>query len=192
MKETLAVVAGLLALAGNIPYMVDVVRGRAKPHPYTWFVGSVVSGIIFFGQLASGAGVGVIPTAASELCTMGIFLLSLRYGFKEITRTDGVFLTLAILCIFPWLLLRDPTLSVVMAVTIDLIAFGPALRKTWQHPQTETPILYGSNVLRHLLALGSLQAYNIATMLHSLAMITTNSIMTAVILLKQRGKKRPL
>ena len=185
MKETLAVVAALIAVAGNLPYLWDILKGRVKPHPYTWLVWTLVSGIIFFGQVAKGAGIGALPTAASEVFTLIIFLFSLKYGFKGITKTDTAFLALALVGIVPWILTNDPTLSVIIAVGIDLIAFAPTLRKTWRYPATETPILYGSNVLRHTLALFSLQAYNIATTLHSIAMITVNTLMTLLILARK-------
>ncbi len=178
--------AALLAIAGNLPYLWDILKGRVKPHPYTWLVWSIVSCIIFFGQVAKGAGIGALPTAASEIFTIIIFLFSLKYGFKGITKTDTIFLVVALAGIVPWILTNDPTLSVVIAVSIDLIAFGPTLRKTWKQPSTETPILYGSNVLRHMLALFSLQTYNIATTLHSIAMIITNTAMTAIILLRKK------
>ena len=64
MKETLAVVAAILAIAGNLPYLWDILKGRVQPHPYTWLVWTIVSGIIFFGQVAKGAGIGALPTAA--------------------------------------------------------------------------------------------------------------------------------
>ncbi len=188
MKETFAITAALFAVAGNLPYLWEIIKGRVKPHPYSWLVWSVISGIIFFGQVQKGAGVGAIPTAASELFTIIIFLFSLKYGFKHITKTDTVFLALALAGVIPWILTKDPTFSVVVAVAIDLVAFAPTLRKTWQYPKTEMPVLYGANVLRHILALCSLQSYNIATMLHSLAMLVTNSIMVGILLM--RGKKK--
>lgn len=114
-----------------------------------------------------------------------IFLLSLKYGFKQITRTDTFFLLLALGGIVPWILTNDPTVSVVIAVSIDVIAFIPTLRKIWAAPETETPILFSMNVVRHILALFSMQAYNIATTLHSIAMITTNSLMTLLIITRQ-------
>lgn len=93
------------------------------------------------------------------------------------------FLIIALLGIIPWVITKDPTISVVIAVSIDFIGFMPTLRKTWQHPETETPLLYSMNVVRHILMLFSLQAYNIATTLHSIVMIVTNSIMTAFIMI---------
>lgn len=186
-KEIFAGLAAVLAIIGNIPYIADILRGRVKPHAYTWFVWTIVSGIIFFGQHAKGAGIGALPTAASEIFTLIIFLLSLKFGFKRITKTDTFFLLLALGGVIPWMFTSDPTVSVIVAVGIDLVAFIPTLRKTWLEPKTETPVLFASNVIRHILALFSLQAYNIATTLHSIAMILTNSLMTIFLL---RGKNK--
>lgn len=184
MKEVFAVIAALLAVAGNLPYLWDIIKGRIQPHPYTWFVWSVVSCIIFFGQLTKGAGIGALPTAASEIFTLGIFILSLRYGFKGVRTTDTIFLVVALIGVALWVYTKDPTSSVVIAVGIDVLAFVPTLRKTWHAPDSETPILYGSNVVRHILALLSLQTYNIATMLHSAVMLVTNTLMTVIIVFR--------
>lgn len=190
IKIILVVIASLLAIVGNIHYLRDVIKGRVKPHPYTWFVWTIVSCVVFFGQVAKGAGVGAIPTAFSEVFTIIIFLYSLKYGFKNPPRRDKYFLALALLGLIPWFITKDPTISVIIVVLIDLIAFVPTLQKTYFHSQSETPVLYGSNVLRHSLTLSTLGAYNIATMLHSISMIITNSIM--VIFIKTRKEKKVL
>lgn len=181
MKETFAAIAAVLAIIGNIPYIVDIFKGRVQPHAYTWFVWTLVTSIVFFGQLAKGAGIGALPTAASGIFTLLIFLLSLKNGFKHIAGIDTLFLVLALAGIVPWIVTNDPTISVVIAVAIDLTAFIPTLRKTWLDPSTESPLLYGSNVLRHILALLSMQTYNVATTLHSIAMLATNTAMTVLL-----------
>lgn len=178
--------AALLAIAGNLPYVWDILRGRVKPHPFTWLVGSIVSGTVFFGILAKGAGVGALPVAVAEIFTIIIFILSLKYGFKGITSSDKIFLVIALLGLVPWFVTSDPTLSIVIAVGIDLASFAPTFRKTWKYPSTEIPVLYGSNVLRHMCMLFSLQTYNVATTLHSVAMILINFAMVCVILLRRR------
>ena len=185
MKETIAIIAAIIAIFGNVPYLRDVIRKRVQPHPYTWLVWTIVSGVTFFGALQKGAGVGAIPTGAAEIFTVIIFFFSLQYGFKQIKRIDTYFLIIALLGLIPWALTKDPTISVIIVVSIDLVAFIPTLRKTWQHPKSETPMLFSMNVVRHILTLFSLQAYNIATTLHSISMIIINSIMTSMILFKK-------
>jgi hypothetical protein len=185
MKLSIALIAALFAIIGNVPYLIDIIKKRVQPHPYTWLVWSIVSCIVFFGQLARGAGVGAIGTGASEIFTIIIFLFSLQYGFKKIRKIDTLFLIIALLGLIPWLLTRDPTISVIIAVSIDLCAFVPTVRKTWLDAKTETPVLYGMNVLRHILMLFSLQAYNVATTLHSIVMIVMNTAMTSIIVFKK-------
>jgi hypothetical protein len=186
MKDVLAIIAATIAIGGNIPYLRDVITKRVTPHPYTWLVWTIVSAITFFGQLEKGAGIGALPAGVAEIFTISIFLFSLQYGFKYVVRTDKYFLAAALLGLIPWIVSDDPTISVIIAVSIDLIAFVPTIRKTWNKPATETPVLYSANVIRHVLTLFSLQSYNIATTLHSIAMIVTNSIMSAIILLKKK------
>jgi hypothetical protein len=188
MKELLAIIAAIITIGGNIPYIRDAFRKRVKPHPYTWLVWTIVTGSTFFGQLEKGAGVGVLPTGVSGLFTLTIFVFSLRYGFKYIVRTDTIFLVVALLGLIPWFITDDPTISVIIAVSIDVVAFIPTIRKTWRHPKTETPVLYSANVIKHILTLFSLQTYNITTTLHSIAMIITNSIMSGTILLKKNPR----
>ena len=75
-KEYIALIAAILAIIGNVPYLIDILKRRVIPHPYTWLIWTIVSGVTFFGQVAAGAGVGAIPTAASEIFTVIIFLFS--------------------------------------------------------------------------------------------------------------------
>jgi hypothetical protein len=112
--------------------------------------------------------------------------LSFRYGFRGITRLDTALLVLAILAIAPWLLTDDPTLSVVLAVGIDLLAFMPTLRKTWARPRSEPWLIYAINLLRHGSALLALEAYSLVTALHSVAMFAINSVMLALTLRPER------
>ncbi len=182
----------MLALIGGIPYLREVFKGKIKPHPYTWLVGTVVSAITFFGMLVKGAGIGALPTAVAEMFTIIIFFASLKYGFKEIPKTDSIFLGLALIGIIPWLLTNDPTLSIIIAVCIDVISFIPTIRKTWKYPASESPTIYFMNAARHALTIYALQAYNIATTLHSIAMIVINTIMTLLIVRKQRNSKKAL
>jgi hypothetical protein len=194
MKEILAIVAAIMAFVGNISYLRDVFRGNVIPHPYTWFVWSIVSMTTFFGGLAKGAGIGALPTGIAEGFTIIIFIYSLKYVFQgkagHIRKIDNYFLLICIVGLVPWAITKDPTLSVVIVVIVDVIAFIPTLRKTWKNPKTEKPLLYQMNVSRHILTLFSLEAYNIATTFHSITMILTNSIMTLFIKRKDKQKTK--
>lgn len=180
-----ALLAVILALVGNIPYLRSIIRGQVQPHPYTWMIWSIVSMVTFFGAVQRGAGIGALPTGIAELFTIIIFFYSLRYGWRSIRPIDHIFLGIALLGIIPWIITRDPTISVITVVSIDLVAFISTLRKAYTDPTTEHPGLYMSNVGRHILTLISLRTYNIATTLHSIVMIITNTMMSYFIIRKK-------
>jgi hypothetical protein len=185
MQIALVTIASLLALLGNIPYLKSVWKGQVEPHAFTWFIWSIVSLVTFFGAVQKGGGLGTVPIFVSEIFTVIIFLFSLKNGFKHIHKTDVFFLIIALLGLVPWYFTSDPTISVIVVVCIDIVAFMPTIRKTFLHPNSENYLLYLTNVLRHGLILSSLDAYNIATTLHSVAMIIVNTCMTLIITTKK-------
>lgn len=195
MKEILALIASILAIVGNISYIKDIYKGRVHPHPYTWFIWSIVSLVTFFGVYEKGGGIGVLPIGVSESFTIIIFLFSLKHLFGKqewhFRTVDHYFSATALLGLIPWYLTKDPTISVIVVVMIDVIAFIPTLEKTWNHPKTEQPLLYETNATRHVLTLLALRSYNVATMFHSVAMILTNTLMAVFIKkLAGNGKHR--
>lgn len=190
MKDVCAYAASALAVIGYAPYLYKSITKKVSPHPYTWFVWSIISAITLSGQLAKGAGIGALPTAAAEVLTIAIFFASLRNGFRYIRKSDTYFLIAALIGLIPWLIFDDPTISVIVAVTVDVIAFTPTFRKSWEHPATESKKMFFTNVVRHVFTLLSLKTYNVATMLHSIAMIITNSLTTVILIIAEHRKKK--
>ena len=185
LKLVFALIGAVLALIGNIPYLRDTLKGKIHPHPYTWFVWSIDSLVTFFGQMQKGGGYALIATGCAEVFTILIFVASLKNGFTHVRKIDKVFLVAALLGLIPWLVAKDPTISVITVVIIDVIAFIPTLRKAWNYPKSEDGILYAMNVTRHILVMLSLGQYNIATTLHSIAMLITNTTMLGILRTRQ-------
>lgn len=185
IKVLIVVIASILAIIGNASYLRDVVKGTIQPHPYTWFIWSIVSATTLLGGIVKGLGIGAIPIGIAEGFTIIIFLFSLKNLFTghmdHIKQSDHYFLIAALLGLIPWVITKDPTLSIITVVIIDVIAFVPTLKKAYHNPSTEKPALYNMNVARHAMILVSLGSYNIATMLHSVVMICTNSYMAYLI-----------
>lgn len=187
-EQILVISAVLLAIIGNVPYLYNVLTKKIKPHPYTWFIWSIVSMVALFAQIQKGGGLAIIPTAAAEIFTIIIFILSIKYGFKDIDKKDNIFLAIALLGLIPWAITKDPTISVIVVVCIDLVAFIPTLTKTYRHPESESSILFIANVLRHVITLYLVEKFNIATTLHSFTMIVTNTLMVIFIHRRNRNK----
>lgn len=59
MKEIVGTIAVVLTFVGYVPYIRDTLKGKTKPHVYTWFVWGLVTLAAFALQMSAHAGGGV-------------------------------------------------------------------------------------------------------------------------------------
>lgn len=189
-KEILGYVTILLAAGVYLAYYYTILKGDSKPHLYTYLIGGLVSLIVFFGAFTSGAGAGVWNVGVSALFVFGVVLLSLKYGTKDITRFDAITAILALLAIIPWILTKDPTISVVLAALIDSLSIIPTMRKTWNDPYSEPWTLWGINCFKHLIAIAAVSSLSVATVIYPIAMVVMNGTLALGIIYRRTHLKR--
>ena len=117
-----------------------------------------------------------------------IFLLSFKYGTKDIKPIDKVFLIAALVSIIPWLVLKDPLWSVIIAVAIDMCGYFPTMRKTWKAPNSEVFSAWAIGCVKALIAIIALSNFNITTVLFPAEYLIMNSIVAYIIV--SRGKRK--
>ena len=187
LQEIIGAITVLMAVALHIPYLIHSIQGKIKPHPVTWILWTFLTFVIFFAQFLDGAGPGSWGTGVVALICLGIAISSLKNGLSHIKKLD-IWLFFIGLCSIPlWLITNDPTLSVVLVTTIDLIAIIPTFRKSWINPYDEPLYLYSLNVLRHGLSLFAIVNITIATVLFPCTIMLAN-LSLSVFLLWRRFK----
>lgn len=189
MKETIGLIAVALGIIGAIPYIIDIFKGKTKPHLFSNIIWAVVTTLAFFGQTAGGAGPGAWTTGVMAIITIAIMFLSINYGTKDITRSDIFFLVIGLLAIIPWWLTDDPTISVVIATIIDVCGFFPSIRKTIRDPRSETTSTWILNLIRHGISLFALTKVTTVTYIYPLALFLMNIIMVYIIVYGRRKLK---
>jgi hypothetical protein len=133
-----------------------------------------------------GAGVGGWITLVVTAVCVFIFFLSLKYGEKHITILDIVFLVLALLSLFLWLVVHQPLLSVILVVLTDVLGFGPTVRKSWNKPHSETLFTWQIAAGRHALGILALEQFNIFTLLYPVAWTAANLQFFIIIVIRRR------
>ena len=191
MKEAIGIIAVALGIIGAIPYIRHIFRGKTKPHLFSNIIWAVVTTLAFFGQTAGGAGPGAWTTGVMAIITTVFMVLSIKYGTKDITKTDVFFLVIGLLAIIPWWLTDDPTISVVIATIIDVCGFSPTIRKTINDPGSETLSSWVLNCIRHGLSLFALTQFTTVTYIYPLALFLMN-IITVYIIVRGNNKLKHL
>lgn len=191
MKQTIGIIAVILTFVGYVPYIRDTIKGKTKPHVYTWFIWGFVTLIAYFLQIAAHAGPGSFVTLAAALVCLFIFLLGLtKKGDKNLTKSDTVFFLLALLALCIWLFAKQPVISVILLSTIDMLGFVPTIRKSWKKPYEETLFSYEMNTFRFVLALIALEQYTIVTMLYPLTWVVANGLFSIYLIIRRKQLSR--
>lgn len=159
MKESIGAIAVFLTFAAYAPYFRDILKGKTRPHIYSWSLWGLLTILLVALQIKGGAGPATWITAAAGLLCLGVVILGMKNGKKDITRSDTVVATLSLIAIAFWLVADQPIISIILVMVADGLAFIPTIRKSWHQPHSETLSLYVTNALRFILALAAVETY---------------------------------
>lgn len=192
IKLVFAILAGLVIIIGAyLPYFRDMLRGTTKPHAYTWLIWSITQSTAVAGLFYGNGGWGAFALLIGTIFAFIVFLLSFKYGTKNITKGDTIILIAALLAIIVWWQLNNPLLSVLMVSIIDFLGYLPSFRKTFAEPWTETPISWAVFSITNILTVFALTQYNFLTLAYLITMTGANIILLAICLLRRRVISRP-
>ncbi|MES9823595.1 MAG: hypothetical protein ABW127_04115 [Candidatus Thiodiazotropha endolucinida] len=187
VKELISGLAVAVTFIAFLPYIHSILTGRTKPHVFSWVIWGSTTFIVFLAQLEDGGGAGAWPIGISGLITLYIALLAYRKKADiTITNLDWAFFTAAMASMPIWYFTSDPTWAVILLTTIDVIGFGPTIRKAFAHPYDEDLKFFALFALRNLLVVIALERYTIATMLFPAVIATVCLFFIVLIVYKRR------
>lgn len=186
IKLFLGLLSTVVAVGCFLPYIRDILRGTTQPHMYSWLVWSLLQTVGVIAAFQAGAGYGAWALSAGTFFCITIFILSFKYGTKNISRYDALCLVGALGAFALYFGLADALLAVIVVALIDFIGFIPTMRKAYEEPQSETPSLFGLSAASNLLSILAIQQYSIVAVLYVASLFVTNSICFAIIVLRKR------
>ena len=164
IKIVASAIATIIALVAYVPYLIDMFKGKNKPHLYTWISIFLVTAIVAYIQLIGGAGVGAIPIILGVGVDAIILFYCFRFGTKDVVFMDKVCLAITILGIIFYLLIKSrPVVSLAIVTVAEIISFIPTFRKTRNDPYSESLPSYYLVMFKLGLILVALQKYDLLT-----------------------------
>jgi len=189
MKNIIGIVAVILTFVGYIPYIRDTIKGKTKPHIYSWFIWAFITFIIFALQILGHAGAGAFTTLAAALLCLTIFILGLKNGHKDITKFDTVTFIISLIAIGIWIFAKQPVVSNILIITINTLANLPTIRKSWNKPHSETLFTWEMGAVRNFLGLLALANYSLLTWLYPVTNLLINIIESSLLIVRRRQIK---
>ncbi len=186
LKLLFGIIATILAIVCFLPYLRDIVAKKTTPHIYSWLVWSILQTVGVIAIFQGGGQFGSLGLAVGLLFCISIFLLSFKYGTKNITKFDTLCLIGSMIAIVIWLIQRDHTLSVILITIIDFVAFLPTYRKGYAEPRSETSTTYLLSAISNVFALLALAQYSLTTSLYIVSLVASNSGIVLILLIRRK------
>ena len=186
-KELLSAVAITLTLIAFLPYIRSILSDEIKPHVFSWVIWGTTTFIVFLAQLEDHGGVGAWPIGVSGVITIFIALLAyVKRADIAITRIDWLFFILAISSLPLWYFTADPLLAVVVLTVVDVLGFGPTVRKAYADPFSESLLFFSLFAARNLIVILALENYSITTVLFPAVIAAACLLLIAMIVYRRR------
>jgi len=184
-KQIFNGIAFLISISAYIPYIIDTLKGKTRPHVFSWFIWSVMAGIGFFGQLVGGAGIGSFLLGFTTVMCFLIALLSIKRGTKDIQFVDWISAVGSVVALIVWLFMKTPYVSLIIITISDFLATFPTIRKSYKNPYQETEIFYLLNVIKFAFSIMSLEKYSLITTLYPAYLLSINGVVFLFIFIRK-------
>lgn len=184
MKEIFGIAALTLSLGANIPYVIETVKGRVKPERISWLLWTLLGLTYYFSALFAD---GATLFTFGELIGPGlIFVLALKFGVGGKSRFDIVSLSVALMAFALLFIVEGVLLGLILALIVDGIGAMLTIRKLLIDPSTESKWFWGIGAVSGLLAIASLDNYDVETMLFPIYVV----ILSSFIFIKAKSSKQ--
>jgi hypothetical protein len=167
IKVILGFCSVIPAAIGYVPYVYNILKGKTKPHAYSWLVWSAIALVGFIIQVRGQGGPGSWLLGVATASTFSIFVLSLFYGHKDIHIADKISLAFATLAFVFLIGIDQPLTAAILITIIEAVgAFFPTFRKSYNKPFEETALAYFTYAISIGLSLLALEHYTLASILY--------------------------
>jgi hypothetical protein len=187
--ETIGIIAGILAIGGYIPYIYSILAGKTRPNRATWFIWTIVGGLLAFSYIAEGDQNSIWLPLGYFLGPLMVAILSLRYGYAEWTRLDTFCIIAAAISIVPWILSDNATMTLLINLAIDSTGAIPTLVKTYREPETEDLTAWMIFFIANTLQLFAISMWNLAALYPVYLFLLAGSIVLFICKGKLANKK---
>lgn len=171
----------ILGTISYVLYIADVVRGKTKPHAFSWLVWGLLGLTVWLIQVAEQSGPGAWVFAYSAIASTLIFLLALKYGERNIVFIDWIFLAGALTAYVLWLLTDRALPSIILLSLIDAIGYLPTFRKSYHKPFEETASMYWLSMIKNIFTILALNNLSLVTVLYSASLLFMNTTFTSML-----------
>jgi hypothetical protein len=190
----LGLLAGIIGIAGYIPYIRDILKGTTqpddilkgttKPDKASWLIWTLEYAALFAAQLSAGAKDSLWLIGLQLVGVIVICGLSFTYGTGKFDRQSVLILAAVCASLLVWYFSRSASLTILLLITVEAVGVALTARKVYRQPGSETLIMWALIAVAGVLGVAAvglraewiLYVYPVALVLMGLSVIAASRL----------------
>jgi len=185
-REILWIISVVIWIYAYYPYIRDVLKGITKPHIYSWIIFVIMDTIAFLIQIGDNAGPWSWGTFITWFMWIIVVFLAFKRWEKQITLSDTIAFSMALITIALYILLENPIYSLYSVLLISLLAAYPTFRKSYNKPFEETLSIYTIAWVRSFLSILATINISLLTIWLPTFVIFINIFFVSMVMLRRK------
>ena len=187
--EFFGITASVLATCAFIPYFYSIFKGETHPHLYSWIIWSLIQGTGAWIMLAEGAAWGAAALLITAFFCVCVCLLCFWYRTRTITRLDTACLVGALAAFALYAIVKEPYMSLSLAIFIDLVGFIPTFRKAIEEHESEVVTTWALFAISNVFSLAALHEITFLTAAYLIVLLICETFLAGTLLVIKMRKK---
>jgi len=188
VKDTLSVIAGLLFVAGFVPYIRAILRKETKPAKASWIIWASLDTITIAGMYAKESVNGQILGAIAGAWV--IVALALKFGTPGWTKIDKFCLGGAVLGIALWQVFSNPVLGIMTSLSVVFLGSIPTFTSAWKDPSRENKLAWTIFWISCVCAVIAIPQWTMADAAQPLTFFAIETIMMYILFIRPRSQAK--
>jgi hypothetical protein len=144
LDERFIYLGAVLSFYGGLSYLIDTLKGKAKPNRVSWFFWALAPLIAFAAELEKGVGLQSLMTFMVGFNPLIIFIASFfnKESYWKLSKIDYSYGVLSFFAIIIWQITGEGNLAILFAILADILASIPTIIKSYHQPETENGSIF--------------------------------------------------
>lgn len=192
LKPVLSTLAMGLTFIAFVPYFRSILAGTTRPHVFSWVIWGTNTSVAFVATLSAGGGAGAWAVGFSAAITLVVAAMAwARRADVHITHSDWLFFLAGLAAIPLWLVASDPLWAIALVTAVELLGFGPTMRKSWHQPWSEPVSFLAILIVRNALVIAALEQRTLTTVLFPAAMAGACVLLMGILVVRRQSSPPP-
>jgi len=191
MQTFLAYASFVIIIGVTIPYMIDIVKGKARPARAARVMFFILLILTLLQQHSLGSGYAMAVTIGELVSSTMLLILAIPFGVGGLTRANKICYLLLGIDVLVWLLTKNALLAIHLSILADMISFWPTIEKTWRLPRSETPLFFWGGAVAPIFSILAQADWSYAVIIFPLYLTVANLLEVFLIYTRRYELENP-